>query len=339
MTTHFVSTVDYHTGGEPFRIVPNPPLPFPGSTVAERRSHAITSSEHIYLRDFLGLEPRGHKDMFGGFVVPPNDPGADFGVVFWSQELFNPGCGHGTMALGAWAVDSGRVRPAASGPTEVVIDTPSGRVSAQVSTDSEDGRRYVDFVNVGSFVIATDIPVDTTQGEMLVQLAYGGAVYAHVEVASHGLAIERKSIMELTDVTRQIREQLVRVGKSRPNLRPYIEELVGLVFFESLHSGSPHVLEQKNVLVYGDGQIDRSPCGSGTSSRMALLHATGELTFNDRLLNHSIIGSKFEGTITSEAVVNGRSTIFPVIRGESHHVGFSDFVCDPQDPLLPGFRL
>ena len=161
-----VVTTDYHTGGEPFRIVAEPPVPILGSTVADRRARAIEDPAVQELRAVLCSEPRGHADMYGGFIVPPDDDGAHFGVLFWHKDGFSTACGHGTIALGVWAVESGLVEAPENGAVEVVIDVPSGRVTARVHR--EDSRVVaVDFLNVPSWVVATDVPVTTSRGEVV----------------------------------------------------------------------------------------------------------------------------------------------------------------------------
>src|SRR3954470_962140 len=166
-----------HTAGEPFRIVADPPVPIVGSTVAERRARAIEDPHVQELRAVLCSEPRGHADMYGGLVVPPDDQGADLGVLFWHKDGFSTACGHGTIALGVWAVETGRVAAPESGSVDVVIDVPSGRVAARVHR--EDARVVaVDFVNVPSWVVARGVPVTTSRGEAVVDVAYGGGGYA-----------------------------------------------------------------------------------------------------------------------------------------------------------------
>src|SRR5689334_18376285 len=172
-----IATTDYHTGGEPFRIVADPPVPIPGQTVAERRARAMEDAAVQELRAVLCSEPRGHADMYGGFIVPPDDDGARLGVLFWHKDGFSTACGHGTIALGVWAVQTGRVTAPETGSVDVVIDVPSGRVTARVHL--EDARVIaVDFVNVPSWVIAREVPVATSRGAVRVTLAYGGAIYA-----------------------------------------------------------------------------------------------------------------------------------------------------------------
>src|SRR5699024_12022383 len=168
------TSVDYHTAGEPFRIIADPPAEVPGATVAQRRALAVPGSAVDDLRRLLCFEPRGHADMYGGFITAPDDDGADFGVLFWHNDGFSTACGHGTMALGAWAVSSGIVAIDPSGTTEVTIDVPSGRVRAQVHTDVEGRAVSVDFVNVPSRLVATGITAPTSLGPVTVDLAWGG---------------------------------------------------------------------------------------------------------------------------------------------------------------------
>jgi proline racemase len=183
-----ISTTDYHTGGEPFRIVSDPPVPLPGATVADRRARAIEDPDLQHLRAVLCNEPRGHADMYGGFVVPPDDQGADLGVLFWHKDGFSTACGHGTIALGVWAVETGRVAAPETGSVDVVVDVPSGRVTARVQR--EGGRAVaVDFVNVPSWVVAADVPVATSRGEVSVTVAYGGATYASLPAEQLGLEV------------------------------------------------------------------------------------------------------------------------------------------------------
>jgi proline racemase len=172
-----VFTVDYHTAGAPFRIVADPPVDIDGSTVAERRIFAINDSHVDDLRKLLCFEPRGHADMYGGFITPPDDPGADFGVLFWHKDGFSTACGHGTIALGVWALQTGRVRADPSGITEVVVDVPSGRVTARVHGDG-DVITHVDFVNVPSYLLHSQVPVRTSRGDVTVDIGFGSHVCA-----------------------------------------------------------------------------------------------------------------------------------------------------------------
>src|SRR5919112_1702101 len=168
-----VRTTDYHTAGEPFRIVTAGAPELPGATVRERREHARRSADADAVRRLLCHEPRGHADMYGGLLVPPDDAGARLGVLFWHKDGWSTACGHGTIALGTWAVESGLVDAPADGETDVAIDVPSGRVIARVRR-SGGAVEDVTFRNVPSYVLARGVPVDTAHGRVAVDVAYGG---------------------------------------------------------------------------------------------------------------------------------------------------------------------
>ncbi|MCT1765257.1 proline racemase family protein [Brevibacterium casei] len=328
-----IKTVDYHTAGEPFRIVADPPIDIAGSTVADRRAYAIGSAEVDGLRRLLCFEPRGHADMYGGFLVPPDDDGADLGVLFWHKDGFSTACGHGTMALGVWAVESGLIRPAEAGPTEVVIDVPSGRVRASVHTDAEGAVTAVDFVNVPSRLVASGVTVETSRGPVEVDLAWGGALYACVE--DSGIDVTPDRLGELIAFGREVKAGL----RGHPlTVHPDDERLSGVygtIVVDRLGTTSAGELHQRNVTIFADGQVDRSPCGSGTAARVAALHATGELGDGQRLVHESIVGTRFTARVldvTDDGVV-------PVVTGTAHQVAESSFTVDPKDDLVPGFVL
>jgi proline racemase len=199
-----VSTVDYHTAGEPFRIVLDGGPTIPGASVLERRETAATRPEIDRIRQLLVQEPRGHADMYGCFIVPPNDDDADLGVLFWHKDGYSTACGHGTIALGAWAVESGRVGSDHDGETVVSIDAPSGRVRARVNkragvvTD-------VAFENVGSFAPALDVPVETSRGSVTVDIGYGGAFYASLPAAAVELSVSPADHDALVAIGREIK--------------------------------------------------------------------------------------------------------------------------------------
>ncbi|MFN2562987.1 MAG: proline racemase family protein, partial [Jatrophihabitans sp.] len=278
-----IATTDYHTAGEPFRIVADPPVPIPGHTVADRRARAIEDPAVQQLRAVLCSEPRGHADMYGGFVVPPDDYGADLGVLFWHKDGFSTACGHGTIALGAWAVDSGRVGAPDDGSVDVVIDVPSGRVTARVHR--EDALVVaVDFVNVPSWVVARDVAVDTSRGAVRVTVAYGGAIYATLPAAQLDLAVTPEHLGQLIALGREIKWALNDTDHAVHPTDHRLNGMYGTIWFDDLgeNDGTVH---QRNVTVFADGEVDRSPCGSGTCARLAVLSADGRLPAG-RVLRH-----------------------------------------------------
>ncbi len=332
-----ISTTDYHTGGEPFRIVSDPPVPISGATVAERRARAIEDSDVQDVRAVLCCEPRGHADMYGGFTVPPDDEGADFGVLFWHKDGFSTACGHGTIALGVWAVETGRVACPETGSVDVVIDVPSGRVTARVHR--EDSRVVaVDFVNVPSWVIATDVPVTTSRGKVSVTVAYGGAIYATLPAAQLDLSVEPAQLAELIALGREIKWALNDSEHAVHPTDARLSGIYGTIWFDDLGSG-PGEVHQRNVTIFADGEVDRSPCGSGTCARLAVLAADGRLPAGTVLRHDSIVGSTFVGTVVDTAEVHGRRAVLPQVTGMAYRTGEHLFSIDPHDPLVPGFVL
>lgn len=333
-----VRTTDYHTAGEPFRIVADAPR-LTAATVAEKRLEAMRSPEVDGLRSLLCSEPRGHSDMYGGFVVEPDDEGADLGVLFWHSDGFSTACGHGTIALGTWAVNTGRVPVDPSGTTEVVIDVPSGRVRCRVRTDAEGRATSAAFVNVPSFHLHSEIPVSTPAGTLHASISCGGALYASVRPLDLGLRVRPENLPELIALGRQIKAALEDTEHAKHPADPRINGIYGVIFAEDLGTDADGNPVQCNVTVFADGQVDRSPCGSGTASRMATLAAEGRLHSGNRLIHHSIIGSTFTGRILAETEIHGRAAIVPEITGSAHLTGEHTFVVDPDDPLVPGFVL
>lgn len=332
-----IATTDFHTGGEPFRIVSDPPVPIPGGTVAERRALAIEDAGVQALRAVLCSEPRGHADMYGGFIVPPDDDGADLGVLFWHKDGFSTACGHGTIALGVWAVQTGRVAAPETGSVDVVIDVPSGRVTARVHRD-EARVIAVDFVNVPSWVVATDVPVTTSRGEVSVTVAFGGAIYATLPADQLGLSVTPEHLGELIALGREIKWALNDSAQAVHPTDPRLSGIYGTIWFDDFGDEAGQV-HQRNVTVFADGEVDRSPCGSGTCARLAVLAADGRLPAGTVLRHDSIVGSTFTGTVLETVDIAGRAAVIPQVTGMAYRTGEHVFSIDPHDPLIPGFVL
>jgi proline racemase len=332
-----IATTDYHTGGEPFRIVVDLPVAIPGPTVAERRVRALQDPDVQGLRAVLCSEPRGHADMYGGFLVPPDDAGAHLGVLFWHKDGFSTACGHGTIALGVWAVETGRVAAPVTGSVDVVIDVPSGRVTARVHR--EGGRVVaVDFVNVPSWVIASEVPVRTSRGEVRVTVAYGGAIYATLPAAQLRLSVTPEHLGDLITLGREIKRALNDSEHAVHPTDPRLTGVYGTIWFDELGDVEGQV-HQRNVTVFADGEVDRSPCGSGTCARLAVLAADGRLPNGTVLRHDSIVGSTFTGTVLGTVDVDGRPAVIPQVSGMAYRTGEHVFSIDPHDPLVPGFVL
>ncbi|MEU6162616.1 proline racemase family protein [Streptomyces tanashiensis] len=316
-TPHSVRTTDYHTAGEPFRIVAEDLPPIPGDTVAERRALALRLGPLDELRRLLVREPRGHSGMYGGFIVPPDDDGAHFGVLFWHKDGYSTACGHGTMALGAWAVDTGRVPAPDDGDVPVRIDVPSGRVTATVHRTG--GRTTgVTFRNVPTRVLDRKVPVTLSTGTVEADLADSGAVYVSVPARALGLDTTRASLPALVRAGREIRAAFPE------------HDVYGVILYEDLPD-TPTGPHQRNVTVFADGQIDRSPCGSGTSARLALLGDEGRLAPGEVLTHESVADTVFTGRLLPGGITE--------VTGTTHRTGTHTFVLDPHDDLGTGFLL
>jgi proline racemase len=321
-----VEAVDYHTAGEPFRIVTGGVPPLEGRTILDKRRDAAERLDG--LRRLLVFEPRGHADMYGCFVTEPEDEDADLGVVFFHNAGYSTACGHGTIALVTWALESGVV--AAEAPeARVVVDVPSGRVETLARL--EEGRvRSVRFRNVPAYVEREGLLAEGLRCDV----AFGGAFYASV---ASPLPVEPRNLPELIRLGRAVKHGLEAQRPFVHPEEPELRDVYGVVFWERLDFGPP--LCQRNVTVFADGEVDRSPCGSGTSARLALLEHGGELPRGDELVHQSIIGTEFRARVVGDAEVAGRPAVFTEVEGSAHYTGRHEFALDPADPLGEGFLL
>ena len=318
-----LEAVDYHTAGEPFRIVTGGAPQLQGSTILERRRYAREHLDHV--RRLLVFEPRGHADMYGCHVVPPNDDGADLGVVFFHNAGYSTACGHGTIALVTWALDEGVVERK-EGVNRVVVDVPSGRLETWATV--VDGRvRSVRFRNVPAYVWGTGIEA----AGRLVDVAFGGAFYASV-----GERVEPAELPRLIALGRELKAALEAEHEIVHPLEPELRDVYGVIFWQE---EGTEPLTQRNVAVFADGEVDRSPCGSGTSARLALLDDEGRLHRGAELLHRSIVGSEFTGRVVGDADVAGRPAVITEVEGTAYRTGRAELTLDPDDPLREGFLL
>lgn len=343
MSSASIETVDYHTAGEPFRIVLSGAPDLPGDTVADRRARALTSPAAQHIRRLLVNEPRGHADMYGCFLVPGDDDGADLGVLFWHKDGFSTACGHGTIALATWAVRTNRVVGDADGGTAVVIDVPSGRVRATVHRRA--GRiTGTTFRNVPSFVLHRDVPVETSYGTIDLDVSFGGAFYASVPAGALGLRVSEDNVIALTAAGREIKHAVDRAGLATHPTDGRLSGCYGTMIVDDFGDAGPDGTgpagpHQRSITVFADGEVDRSPCGSGTSARMALLHADGRLGPGTVFTHDSIIGTRFTATVPEVVSVHGRGAVITDITGTAYETGTHRFTLDPDDDLGVGFVL
>ncbi|KHN95668.1 Proline racemase [Metarhizium album ARSEF 1941] len=278
--------------------------------------------------------------MYSGFITPPDDPRAHFSVLFWHKDGFSTACGHGTIALGFWAICHSLVKVSAANETvDVVVDVPSGRVVARMGIE-QGIPIHADFINVTSFQLAKALSVTVTScgADMSVDLAFAGAVYASVDAAQVGLKIEPHNADRFIQLAREVKRLLA----TRAHYGSY--DCYRVIFFSDKADGQDNkqAITQRNVTVFADGQIDRSPCGSRTCARLAILLAQGKLGSRcSKLLHRSIIGSEFKADIVSKAhsPVQGFPACIPHVRSQANLVGRMKFFIDPEDDLFPSFLL
>ncbi len=329
-------TTDYHTGGEPFRIVTGGVPALEGGTVRERRRWAAANVDHV--RQLLVNEPRGHADMYGGFVTPPDDANGDLGVVFFHNEGYSTACGHGTIALVTWAIDTGRIATE-QGAREVAVtvDVPSGRLACTARLDGDGRVEAVRFRNVPSFVLARDVKIETSRGRLTLDVAFGGAFYGSMDVRGLGLRVEPRALPELIGLQRELRPALDRALEVVHPGQPDLAGIYGVIFWEPVEGEER---TQRNVTVFADGEVDRSPCGSGTSARLAILHDRGEIVSGETLRHRSIVDSVFDARVIEVgSPVGGHPTVVTEVEGAAFRTGEHTFVLDDRDPLGRGFLL
>ena len=318
-----VRAVDYHAAGEPFRIVTGGVDGLRGSTILDKRRDALERLDHV--RRLLVYEPRGHADMYGCHVVEPNDDDADLGVVFFHNAGYSTACGHGTIALVTWALDSGRL-DRREGENHVVVDVPSGRLDAWAFVEN-DRVRSVRFRNVPAFVWAEGVEI----GQHTVDVAFGGAFYASLEER-----VEPGELPRLIELGRELKRELEAWQDVVHPLEPELRDVYGVIFWQE-EGDEP--LTQRNVTVFADGEVDRSPCGSGTSARLALLDKAGRLPRGAELRHRSIVDTEFRGWVVGDAEVAGIPAVVTEVAGSAFRTGEHLFTLDPHDTLGDGFLL
>jgi proline racemase len=326
-----ITTIDAHAGGEPLRIVTSGLPPLPGATMLERRRAML--ERHDDLRKLLMWEPRGHADMYGCILTPPVTPQATYGVLFMHNEGYSTMCGHGVIALTTALVETGAV--AAREPAvEVGYDTPAGFVLARAEV--ADGRvRRVAFRNVPSFVYQQDLPIEVDGAPLTVDVVFGGAFYALVEAAAlrPGLTVEPANVRELIARGMAVKRAVAAVEVVHPT-EPGLRGVYGTIVTGPPSGPGAH---GRNVTIFADGEVDRSPCGTGTAGRVAALHARGALALGQEFVHESIIGTTFAARAVAETRVGDRPAVVPEIAGRGYLTGLHQFVHDPEDRAGEGF--
>lgn len=328
-----LTTIDAHTAGEPFRVVTGGVPPIPGPTMVAKRRYAREHLDH--LRRTLMWEPRGHADMYGALLTEPVTPGVDVGVLFMHNEGFSTMCGHGIIALATVLVTLGLV-PVEGPEAALTIDTPAGPVRATAHLD-RDGVTAVRFRNVPSFLAGRDQSVSVPGlGTVRYDLAFGGAFYAYVEADQLGLHLVPGKVRELIEVGMAIKRGVMAKGPIEHPYEPDLGFLYGTILVGAAHDPAHH---SRNVCIFADGEVDRSPTGTGVSGRVAIHHARGELPLGEAITIESILGTTFEARAIEETDFGPHPAVIPEVRGSASLTGRHEFVVDPTDDLAGGFLL
>lgn len=328
-----LTVTDMHTGGEPVRIITGGYPPIPSGTILEKRAWVRENLDH--LRRMLVFEPRGHFDMYGALLVEPDLPGADLAVLFMHNEGYSTMCGHAVIALGRYAVDEGIV-PAREPVTVVNIECPCGLVVASVEV--EDGRAgAVSFESVPAFLHAGGVAIEVPgHGSVACDVAYGGAFYAIADCRQFGLAFGKSRTRDFVDAATALTEAVkAAVPLSHPD-SPDLAFLYGSILTDG-GDGAGGVAT-RNVCVFADAEVDRSPTGSGVTARLAAMHAKGEIAPGEPRLFESIVGSRFEGSVARAAALSdGRPGIVARVSGRAFYTGKAEFRLEEGDELGRGF--
>jgi proline racemase len=340
-----VKTIDAHAAGEPLRLIVDG-FPSPrGRTMLDKREWVLKHADH--LRRALMLEPRGHADMYGAILTEPVAPGSHAGVLFMHNEGYSTMCGHGIVAVTTIALERGLLMPGGDG-TAIVYDSPAGtiRARARLGTGGTGGAggddagfprvESVAFLNVPSFVLHGGLTVKLASRHIRADVAFGGAFYAIVDSEAVGLPIDAAHLAQLRRVGMEIKDAIEATHTIAHPLEPGLNGIYGTIF-----TGPPsdERADLRNVTIFADAEVDRSPCGTGTAAVMSVIDAMGLLGEEKPFVHESLIGTRFSGRVASRTEVGDYQAIVPEIEGSAWITGEHTFLLDDSDPLKDGFRI
>ncbi|MGQ1787168.1 4-hydroxyproline epimerase [Saccharicrinis sp. GN24d3] len=326
--------IDGHTCGNPVRVVAGGVPPLKGASIFDKREHFL--KEFDWVRTGLMFEPRGHEQMSGSLIFPPENPQNDAGILFIETSGCLPMCGHGTIGTVTIAIEEGLIMP--NVPGKLRLETPAGLVIAHYERNDKGKVTSVKLINIPSFLYASDMTVESSfLGELKVDVSYGGNFYAIIDEQINYRGMSQFSADELITFSGEIREKLNRnysfVHPENPKINGLSHVLwTGAPIHENAHA--------RNAVFYGEKAIDRCPCGTGTSARMAQWYAKGKLKPGDQFVHESVIASQFIGTVEERVRVGDYDGIIPGIEGWAKVTGYNQIIIDPEDdPYAHGFRV
>lgn len=328
-----VSAIDSHTAGEPTRIITGGVPNIPGKTMPEKKEYL---EKHLdWLRTAIMHEPRGHENMFGSILTAPTTEEADFGIIFMDGGGYLNMCGHGSIGAATVAVETGIVK-LEEPVTKVTMEAPAGLIKAEVKVVNEKPES-VTITNVPAFLYKENVKVTTPLlGEVTFDIAFGGSFFAIIKDEYFGCKILPENTTELVQKAMELRDVINKeVEIQHPTLSHIKTVDLVEIFGEPTTEGATY----KNVVIFGEGQVDRSPCGTGTSAKMATLHGKGKLGLNEEFVYESILGTIFRGRLIEETKVGEFDAVVPQVTGSAWITGFNQFVIDETDPVKHGFIL
>ena len=328
-----ISAIDTHTAGEPTRIVLSGLPPIQGNTMAEKKRYMMEHLDHF--RTLLMREPRGHSDMFGAILTPPTTDRGQYGLLFMDNGGYLDMCGHATIGVSTALVEMGMM-PHAGPDTVVAFDTPAGLVEGHPRME---GGRVVEVSvsNVASFLFASDVELEVADiGKVTIDVSFGGNFFAMVPAKALRVSLQPDNLSQLIRLGMMVREAVNEKVEVR---HPTEKHINSVELTEIYDKPDPLKAFSRNVVIFGDGQVDRSPCGTGTCAAMAMLYGKGNLSLNEEFTNESIVGTRFKGKLDKEVRVGDFAAARPVITGSAFITGIQQFVVDPEDQLKYGFLL
>lgn len=328
-----IHAIDSHTAGEPTRIVTGGLPNIPGKTMPEKKEYLEKNLDH--LRTAIMLEPRGHNDMFGSIITPPCSDEADLGIIFMDGGGYLNMCGHGTIGAVTSAVETGMV-PMVEPITNVVLEAPAGIVRAEASVVN--GKvKSVSFVNVPAFHYKKDVKVQLDGiGEVTLDISFGGSFFAIIKASELGLKVAPENTSKLVPLALKLRDA---VNEQIEIQHPTLAHIKTVDLVEIYDDPTHPEATYKNVVIFGQGQVDRSPCGTGTCAKLATLYSKGEIKVGEKFVYESILGTLFYGEIIDTTKVGEYDAVVPKVAGSAYITGFNHFVIDETDPVKYGFIL
>jgi proline racemase len=329
-TERVLFVVDTHTGGETTRIVIGGFPVINCDSMSQRLEYFKEKLD--WIRTSVLWEPRGHMDSFGAIVLPPIDKKANFSLIFMNTRGYTYLCGHAMMGVAKALAELGYIQ-LEEPETEIIFETVVGIVRGRIYFNNSKIEK-ISIIGTPSFFIKNKVIQIKEIGEISVDIAFGGNFFALIDAKSLGIKVEMKNLREIRELGLMIRDE---VNKTEEISHPENPSIQGVKLITMFEKKGPEKLNFKDVTIFGDGQFDRSPCGTGTAARMACLFSNAEMDTEDRLIHESIIGTRFEGRILSTIKVKGYNAIIPEISGNAYITAISHIILEPEDSLKYGF--